>query len=80
MAASRTPPDLVAAQREWHRTYAALAAPAPADPTTLRRRLLLLSTRIWWHPAWGSPGRRTSRGPEVAALRRRAREGPTGEQ
>jgi hypothetical protein len=72
--APRIPHDLVAAQREWHRTYAALAAPAPTDPTALRRRLLLLSTRIWWHPVWDAPDSPASRGPGTAALRRRVRE------
>ncbi|MGW7517805.1 hypothetical protein ACWGJ2_19675 [Streptomyces sp. NPDC054796] len=71
--APRFPHDLVTAQREWHRTYAALAAPSPADPAALRRRLLHLSTRIWWHPAWNTSICPTGRGPGTAALRRHAR-------
>ncbi|MEU0253785.1 hypothetical protein ABZ299_15060 [Streptomyces sp. NPDC006184] len=30
----------------------ALAAAHPGDTTTLRRRLLGLSVRLWWHPCW----------------------------
>ncbi|MGW4219065.1 hypothetical protein ACWEJZ_18880 [Streptomyces bacillaris] len=44
------PDDLIAAQREWHATYRALAAPRPRHATELRRRLLLMSVRIEWHP------------------------------
>ncbi|WP_344570585.1 hypothetical protein [Streptomyces axinellae] len=62
-----------AAQRAWHRTDAALASPAPADPSALRRRLLLLSTRIWWHPAGDAPSS-VGRGPGTAALRRHVRD------
>ncbi|MFB8381166.1 hypothetical protein [Streptomyces rubiginosohelvolus] len=43
------------AQREWHATYRALAAPRPHHATELRRRLLLLSVRIHWHPWWSTP-------------------------
>ncbi|MFF1270277.1 hypothetical protein ACFVZE_31060 [Streptomyces anulatus] len=49
------PDDLVRAQREWHDTYRALAAPRPRRATELRRRLLLLSVRIEWHPFWSTP-------------------------
>ncbi|MGW4629720.1 hypothetical protein [Streptomyces rubiginosohelvolus] len=45
----------IAAQREWHATYRALAAPRPRRTTELRRRLLLLSVRIHWHPWWSTP-------------------------
>ncbi|GLF98252.1 hypothetical protein [Streptomyces yaizuensis] len=45
------PPDLVLLQCTWYDTYARLAAGAP-DGTVLRRRLLSLSVRIWWHPYW----------------------------
>lgn len=45
------PDDLRHAQREWHRTYEALSAlPPTAGATALRRRLLLLSSRIARHP------------------------------
>lgn len=66
------PDDLVTAQRAWLLTYAALAAPSAADPSALRRRLLRLSARVWWHPGWSAlpPGWRL---PEV---RRRARSRP----
>ncbi|MCX4524035.1 hypothetical protein OHA69_41325 [Streptomyces anulatus] len=49
------PDDLVRAQREWHDTYRALAVPRPRRATELRRRLLLLSVRIEWHPFWSTP-------------------------
>ncbi|MGQ4732572.1 hypothetical protein ACUN3E_33575 [Streptomyces sp. Ju416(a)] len=49
------PDDLIRAQREWHATYRALAAPQPRRTTELRRRLLLLSVRIHWHPWWSTP-------------------------
>ncbi|MFI9605321.1 hypothetical protein ACIHCX_36870 [Streptomyces sp. NPDC052043] len=39
-------------QAAWNATYAALAAPRPRDTTALRRRLLRLSVRLWWHPYW----------------------------
>ncbi|MGV9342952.1 hypothetical protein [Streptomyces sp. NPDC003688] len=28
------------------------ATPLPRDTTALRRRLLRLSVRLWWHPYW----------------------------
>ncbi|MGP4110279.1 hypothetical protein ACTWP5_05100 [Streptomyces sp. 4N509B] len=63
------PDDLIRAQREWHATYRALAAPGRHGTTVLRRRLLRLSTRIWWHPYWRTaPGAAASR----VALRRQA--------
>ncbi|MGW4219069.1 hypothetical protein ACWEJZ_18900 [Streptomyces bacillaris] len=31
---------------------AALWAPTPHDSTDLRRLLLYLSVRLWWHPYW----------------------------
>ncbi|MER7321884.1 hypothetical protein ACQV4C_31330 [Streptomyces albidoflavus] len=47
------PDDLVQTQAAWNTTYDALAAPRPHDNTTsLRRRLLLLSAQLWWHPYW----------------------------
>lgn len=46
------PDDLVRTQAAWNATYEALAARRPGDTTALRRRLLLLSVRLWWHPYW----------------------------
>lgn len=46
------PDDLVRTQAAWNATYRALAAPRPRHPAALRRRLLLLSVRLWWHPYW----------------------------
>lgn len=46
------PKDLVQMQYAWNAAYEALAAPMPRDTTALRRRLLLLSVRLWWHPHW----------------------------
>ncbi|MGW4221498.1 hypothetical protein ACWEJZ_31335 [Streptomyces bacillaris] len=51
----RFPADLIRAQQQWHDTYRALAAPRPRHTTELRRRLLLLSVRIHWHPFWSTP-------------------------
>ncbi|GGU44484.1 hypothetical protein GCM10010289_76330 [Streptomyces violascens] len=63
------PPDLVQAQREWTRTYDALAA----EPfrTVLRRRLQLLSSRIARHPYWSAAAGRSSA--DRTELRRQAR-------
>ncbi|GDY70658.1 hypothetical protein SAV31267_001430 [Streptomyces avermitilis] len=50
----------------WSRTYAALAAgPRSAANTALRRRLLMLSARLWWHPFWSGPGRMPAALPEL---------------
>ncbi|MGW2779574.1 hypothetical protein ACWC4C_45130 [Streptomyces olivaceoviridis] len=46
------PDDLVQTQAAWNATYQALAAPHLRDTAALRRRLLLLSVRLWWHPYW----------------------------
>jgi hypothetical protein len=46
------PDDLVQTQAAWNATYQALAAPRPRGTTALRRRLLRLSVRLWWHPYW----------------------------
>ncbi|MFJ5779834.1 hypothetical protein [Streptomyces sp. NPDC093094] len=46
------PDDLVQTQAAWNATYQELAAPRPRDTTALRRRLLLLSVRLRWHPYW----------------------------
>ncbi|MFD9636911.1 hypothetical protein [Streptomyces violascens] len=56
------PPDLVQTQREWTRTYDALAL--QPFRTVLRRRLQRLSSRIARHPYWSagsgrSPAART---------------------
>jgi hypothetical protein len=52
MDATHFPDDLVQTQAAWNATYAALAAPHRRDITALRRRLLRLSVRLWWHPYW----------------------------
>ncbi|WP_329449747.1 hypothetical protein OG894_02570 [Streptomyces sp. NBC_01724] len=66
------PQDLVQAQRDWIRTYAALVHPGLPHNTDLRRRLLELSAQIWWHPffATGEGRAPTAR----VELRRLARE------
>ncbi|MGW1684283.1 hypothetical protein ACWCPO_06970 [Streptomyces albidoflavus] len=48
------PDDLVQTQAAWNATYDALAAPRPRDTSALRRRLLLLSAQLWWHPYWAT--------------------------
>ncbi|MFI8200909.1 hypothetical protein ACIF6K_31050 [Streptomyces sp. NPDC085942] len=48
------PDDLIAAQREWHAIYRALAVARPGRATQLRRRLLHLSVRIHWYPWWST--------------------------
>ncbi|MER5184793.1 hypothetical protein ABT009_42000 [Streptomyces sp. NPDC002896] len=52
------PPDLVQAQREWIRTYAALAQ-QPLRTAPLRRRLQLLSCRLASHPFWATEAGRS---------------------
>lgn len=53
MDATAFPDDLVQTQHAWNATYAALTAPRPNNTTALRRRLLNLSVRLWWHhPYW----------------------------
>ncbi|MET9954473.1 hypothetical protein ABZ135_23420 [Streptomyces sp. NPDC006339] len=66
------PLDLVRTQTAWTATYTALAAPGPGGTTALRRRLLRLSTRLYWHPYWATPGAGTAGRVE---LRARVREG-----
>ncbi|TFI28936.1 hypothetical protein [Streptomyces sp. 4R-3d] len=44
------PDDLVRIQHAWTATYQALVVCRPADNTMLRRRLLRLSARLFWHP------------------------------
>ncbi|MGW5276243.1 hypothetical protein ACWEQP_27570 [Streptomyces sp. NPDC004044] len=66
------PQDLVQAQRDWIRTYEALAHPGLPHNTALRRRLLELSTQLWWHPFFTTSG---GRAPTARVeLRRLARE------
>ncbi|NUL03686.1 hypothetical protein HRW07_10655 [Streptomyces lunaelactis] len=70
MARSLHPDDLLAAQREWNRTYVAMASQL-GSTTVLRRRLLRLSGRVFWHPFWSSAA---GRGPAARVeLRRRVR-------
>ncbi|MEU5138012.1 hypothetical protein AB0H02_37165 [Streptomyces californicus] len=45
---------MIEAQRQWHSTYQALAVPSPRHAAELRRRLLLLSARVYWHPFWST--------------------------
>lgn len=54
MDATDFPDDLIQTQHAWTATYTALAAPRPDDTAALRRRLLCLSVRLWWHPYWRS--------------------------
>ncbi|MFE9688079.1 hypothetical protein [Streptomyces sp. NPDC006285] len=56
MATAPFPHDLIQLQAAWNRTYAALAEPHPATGTAeLRRRLVVLSARLWWLPFWSGP-------------------------
>ncbi|WP_371794732.1 hypothetical protein [Streptomyces sp. NBC_01718] len=66
------PQDLVQAQRDWIRTYEALAHPGLSCNTELRRRLLELSAQIWWHPFFTAGGGRVPAA--RVELRRLARE------
>ncbi|MFE6133210.1 hypothetical protein ACFQ6Q_33880 [Streptomyces sp. NPDC056437] len=59
MARPVFPDDLVQAQQDWDRTYAALAAPRPRSATVLRRRLLRLSARLVCHPFWSTSAGRS---------------------
>ncbi|MFF8835891.1 hypothetical protein [Streptomyces sp. NPDC015130] len=49
------PHDLIRTQTAWAETYAALARAGTGSTTALRRRLLQLSVRLWWHPYWDTP-------------------------
>ena len=51
MDSTAFPHDLVQAQHDWNTTYRALTT-GNRHTTALRRRLLDLSGRIWWHPFW----------------------------
>ncbi|MET8031009.1 hypothetical protein [Streptomyces avermitilis] len=71
MESASFPHDLVQLQAAWNRTYAALAAgPRSAANTALRRRLLMLSTRLWRHPFWSGPGRMPAALPELRSQAR----------
>ncbi|MFF7331818.1 hypothetical protein [Streptomyces sp. NPDC008150] len=62
------PDDLVRIQHAWNTTYRALAAHRPQEAATLRRRLLRLSVRLWWHPFWNG----TTQASELRGELRRA--------
>ncbi|MGW1976511.1 hypothetical protein [Streptomyces sp. NPDC001889] len=76
------PRDLVQLQTAWDRTYAALAAPGPTGRSALRRRLLLLSVRLHWHPHWSSlsTGAAASQRLRLRALAQQHPTGTDGEQ
>jgi hypothetical protein len=70
MGAQTFPPELTQTQRDWNRTYEALAQ-QPPQTTALRRRLQELSSRLASHPHWGS---QTGRSPAAKVeLRRQVR-------
>jgi hypothetical protein len=55
------PPDLVALQEAYTRTYRALARAQPGRSARLRRDLVLLQARLLAHPYWaGRPGSPTA--------------------
>lgn len=51
MAHRTFPLELMQTQRDWNRTYQALAR-RPLETTALRRRLQELSSRLASHPYW----------------------------
>ncbi|WP_405545233.1 hypothetical protein OG478_32975 [Streptomyces phaeochromogenes] len=64
------PPDLIRAQRDWIRTYEALAR-RPRHTAALRRRLQELSSWLAAHPFWETD---SGRSPAARVeLRRQAR-------
>ncbi|MFJ2828524.1 hypothetical protein ACIPC1_13235 [Streptomyces sp. NPDC087263] len=67
MDSTDLPDDLVQTQLAWNAAYDALAATCPRDTTDLRRRLLLLSVRLWWHPYWMTAPRRLRRAPSCGS-------------
>ncbi|MGW2863239.1 hypothetical protein [Streptomyces sp. NPDC001205] len=69
------PHDLVQLQRDWNRTYEALAC-APFR-TVLRRRLRVLSCRIAGHPYWSRAGRSSAARTELGRQARAAQERET---
>ncbi|MGW0579858.1 LexA family protein [Streptomyces sp. NPDC002920] len=65
------PLDLIQAQRDWNRTYAALER-RPGETTRLRVRLQTLSVRLTVHSFWDT---KAGRNPSArVALRQRVRE------
>jgi hypothetical protein len=52
MDATDFPDDLVQTQYAFNAAYEALAVSCARDTAFLRRRLLRLSVRLWWHPYW----------------------------
>ncbi|MEU6481070.1 hypothetical protein ABZ858_30185 [Streptomyces sp. NPDC047017] len=67
------PDDLVPMQAGWNATCDALAAPRLRDTTALRRRLLRLSVRLWWHPYWETASSPPSARSELRRLARARR-------
>jgi hypothetical protein len=51
MDAADFPDDLMQTQHAWNATY---AVPHRSETTAVRRRLLRLSIRLWWHPYWNT--------------------------
>ncbi|MFJ2833153.1 hypothetical protein ACIPC1_37380 [Streptomyces sp. NPDC087263] len=71
MAHTTYPLDLIQAQRDWNRTYAALER-RPLHTAALRRRLQQLSARLASHSFWET---RAGRSPGArVGLRRQVRE------
>ncbi|WP_369245018.1 hypothetical protein [Streptomyces sp. R41] len=77
MAHHTFPDDLVEAQRDWNRTYEALARRNPARTRVLRRQLLELSRQLVGHPFWSTTA--GSSRTAWAELRREARAQPESE-
>ncbi|MER5463021.1 hypothetical protein ABT010_20505 [Streptomyces sp. NPDC002668] len=83
MAHTSFPSDLVQAQRDWNRAYAELAE-GQGPYTELRRRLLRLSSALFWHPFWdtergGSPAARVELRRQVRSREERVRSQEEGE-
>lgn len=71
MDSTAFPHDLVQAQHDWNTTYRALTTSGNRHTTALRRRLLDLSGRIWWHPFWTTvPGNAPAARMELRRLAR----------
>ncbi|MDX3772228.1 MULTISPECIES: hypothetical protein [unclassified Streptomyces] len=71
MDSTAFPHDLVQAQYDWNTTYRALTTSGSRHTTALRRRLLDLSGRIWWHPFWTTvPGNASAARVELRRLAR----------
>ncbi|MFJ2825649.1 hypothetical protein ACIO7M_31725 [Streptomyces toxytricini] len=74
----RFPDDLLALQRAWQQTYAALAqAPGGAGTTVLRRRLITLSGRLRTRPSWAVPAGWRAGGVELRHAARTHASAPT---